>query len=145
MTSGASTDLKEVIFINQDAARAFAAMPPDVRETAEARTTILQNGGRLPAQQVHALHGNLAGISEMRVRFDDDTYRVYFAATFEKVIDLLDAGIKKSAHGNEIPRWQADRLQARMGRADAHYRLNKAAIGARFEARRQASLAADTK
>jgi phage-related protein len=145
MTSGASTDLKEVIFVNQDAAHEYAAMPPDVRETAEARTTVLQNGGRLPAQQVRALHGNLAGISEIRIRFDDDTYRVYFVAAFEKVIYLLDAGIKKSTHGSEIPRWQADRLQVRMAQANAHYRRDAASIDARFEARRQARLAIEMK
>ncbi len=74
MTSGGSTVLREGIFVNKDIAYEYAAMPPDVRETAEARTTILQNGGRLPAQQVRALHGSLAGISEIRIRFDNDTY-----------------------------------------------------------------------
>jgi phage-related protein len=93
--------LREVIFINQDVVQEFDSMPADVRQAVEARTTIIQNGGRLPTQQVRSLQGSLAGISEIRVRFDNDTYRVCFAAAFAQVVYLLDAGIKKAAHGQE--------------------------------------------
>jgi phage-related protein len=137
MTSNASTDVKEVIFVNQDAKAEYEALPDDVRETADARTTILQNGGRLPARQVRTLQGKLAGISEIRIRYDDDTYRVYFAAEFEKAIYVLDAGMKKSPNEDEIPRWQRDRLEYRMGQAKAHYGRCVNDINARFEERRK--------
>jgi len=54
------------------------------------------------------------------------------------VICLLDAGMKKSARGSELPRWQIDRLAARLRQAETHYRDNADSIGARFELRRQA-------
>jgi phage-related protein len=141
MTSAASTDVKEVIFINQDVVGEFAALPDEVKEAADFRISIVQNGGRLPAAHVRKLRGQLAGISEIRAGYNDDTYRVYFAAEFEKALYLLDAGIKKSPKGGEIPRWQIERLQARMSQARAHYERCAAAIEDRFQARRAARFA----
>ncbi len=136
MTSKASGDLKEVIFINEAAARDYAALPPEVREAADARTTVLQNGGRLPAKQVRDLRGSLFGISEIRIFYDDDTYRVYFAAEYAEAIYILDAGIKKSPRDSDMPRWQIDRLVARKQKADHHYLENRLALRRRAEERR---------
>jgi phage-related protein len=144
MTSSASTDVKEVIFINQDVFGAYADLPDEVWEAANARTTVLQNGGRLPAQQAKALKGALSGISEIRINHDDNTYRVYFAAEFPMVIYMLDAGIKNSPSGDEIPRPQVERLAKRFQQAKKHYADDAAIIGKRFkerEAERESRLA----
>jgi phage-related protein len=138
MTSGTSTDFKEVIFINQDAANAYRSLPPEVREAADARTAALQNGERLPAQHAKRLSGQLSGISEIRLRFDADAYRVYFAAEFEKAIYILDAGIKKSPNAGVIPRWQMDRLAERLAAARRNYERDAVPIALRFDARRRA-------
>ncbi len=146
MTSGTSTDRKEVIFVNQAAFRDYAELPREVKEAADARTTILQNGGGLPAKQVSNLKGKLAGISEIRILHDDDTYRVYFAAEYDEAIYILDAGIKKSPRKFEIPQWQVDRLVERKRKADEHYAANKALLEARAKARSEAREAqADTR
>lgn len=137
MTSDASTDQKEVIFVNQAAMRDYASLPKDVKEAADARTTVLQNGGRLPSKQVSDLHGKLAGVSEIRIAHANDAYRVYFAAVYEEAIYILDAGMKKSPKEDEIPRWQIDRLMDRKRKADEHYNANKETLQSRAAARRR--------
>ncbi len=143
MTSDASADVKEVIFVNEAATRDYAALPPDVREAADAPTTVLQNGGRLPSKQVRDLRGVLFGISEIRISYDDDTYRVYFAAEYAEAIYILDAGMKKSPKDGEIPRWQIDRLVARKQKAEDHYLASRPALRRRAEDRRRLRAAGD--
>jgi phage-related protein len=143
MTSDASADVKEVIFVNEAANRDYADLPPDVREAADTRTTVLQNGGRLPAKQVRNLQGVLFGISEIRISYDDDTYRVYFVAEYAEAIYILDAGMKKSPKDGEIPRWQIDRLVARKQKADDHYLTNRPMLRRRAEDRRKVRAARD--
>ena len=147
MTSPSSPDLKEVIFINQAVYNVFLALPQAVLEAASARTTILQNGGRLPAQQMKMLKGALSGVSEIRVLHDNDTFRVYFAASFERVVYILDAGIKKSPAGGEIPRPQIERLVTRLRQARQHYADFADELATRFAARavERAALAAAKK
>jgi phage-related protein len=137
MTADANADVEEVIFVNEAANRDFAALPPDVREAADARTRVRQNRGRLPAKQVRDLRGVMFGISEIRICYDDDTYRVYFAAEYAEAIYILDAGMKKSPKDGEIPRWQIDRLVSRKRKADEHYLANRPVLRRRAEARRQ--------
>lgn len=137
MTTGNSRDRKEVIFVNQAALSSYDGLPPTVRETADARLTVLQNGDRLPTNQVTILHGTLQGVSEIRVGHDGDAYRVYFAAEFGEVIYLLDAGIKKSPKSKEIPREQIARIEERFRRAKAHYLSNQEALKMRFEERKR--------
>jgi phage-related protein len=136
MTSDASGDVKEVIFVNAAAVRDYAALPAEVKEAADARTTILQNNGRLPSKQVRDLRGALAGIAEIRIFYDDDTYRVYFAAEYAEAIYILDAGMKTSPNDSDMPRWQIDRLVARKQQADEHYIDNRLALRRRAEERR---------
>lgn len=143
MTSGASGDLREVIFVNQAAQRDYGSLSPEVREAADARTTVLQNGGRLPVKQIRDLRGALSGIAEIRIFYDDDTYRVYFAAEYAEAIYILDAGMKKSPHDSDMPRWQADRLVARKRTADDHYSANRLILRRRAEDRRRVRQADD--
>jgi hypothetical protein len=69
-------DIREVVFVNEQAKRAYEGMPQEVLQAADARTTAIQNHLRLPRNQRQALTGKLAGIDEVRILFDDNAYRV---------------------------------------------------------------------
>ena len=118
--------------------RLTETLPSEVREAADARTTVLQSGGRLPAKHVRTLTGSLRGIAEIRVSFDNNAYRVYFAAVFATALYILDAGAKKSPRDAEMPQWQVDRLVERMRQARDHQAQFAAALLARFDARSKA-------
>jgi phage-related protein len=63
------------------------------------------------------LHDALAGIHEIRLPHDDNTYRVYVTLKCSWIVIVLDAGIKKSTEGKNIPKWQKERLEARYKKA----------------------------
>ena len=117
MTSDDSLDVREVIFINERCRVDYEAMPADVRESADHSIDALQNGIPLPAKWYQPLHDNLAGIHEIRLPHDDNTYRVYVTLKCAWVLMVLDAGIKKSTEGRNIPKWQKERLEARYKKA----------------------------
>lgn len=125
MTSLDSIDIRELIFINRRCQSDYETLPPDVRESADQAMDALQNGRVLSPKLRRQLHGRLAGIDEIRLPFDDDTYRVYSTLKCLWAVIVLDAGIKKSTAGSNIPRWQQERLLERFGRA-RHYCLAKA-------------------
>jgi phage-related protein len=124
MTSNSSIDIREVLFIGS-AKDDYRALPDEVRQAADLRTQTLQNNGRLPAKQRKALSGKLTGIDEIRVSWDGNTYRAYLTMQFEAVIYILDAGIKKSPHGDAIPEPQEKRLIERKKAARKDYEENK--------------------
>jgi len=118
MTSDNSIDLREVVFINPDAESGYEGLPPLVGELADGAVTVLQNGC-IPVRKGlwRALKGTLRGIGEIRINDDTNTYRVYIWLGCEPALYVLDAGMKKSPTGNEIPQWQQDRLFDRRQRA----------------------------
>ena len=63
------------------------------------------------------LKGRLRGIGEIRINDGTNTYRVYVWLGCEPALYILDAGMKKSPTGSEIPQWQQDRLADRRERA----------------------------
>jgi len=130
-------DVKLLVFINDGARRDYLDLPPEVKEMADARTTMLQNGERLPQNQFTSLRGALDGVGEIRIGFDGDTFRVYYAVQMREVLYVLDAGIKKSPKRSEIPKWREDRLIARHKAATQDYERNKAEY-ARLYAERSA-------
>jgi phage-related protein len=136
MTSDESTALKEVIYINQSAHNDYEAMPPDIKEAADQAITQIQNEKPLPAKMFKPLKENLSGIDEVVLPYDSDTYRVY-VALYKSAIYILDAGIKKSKTGHEIPPNQKERLIRRREQASKDYETNKAEIE-RFAAARKA-------
>jgi len=103
----------------------YEAMPEEVLQAADARTTAIQNHMRLPRNQRQSLKGNLGGIDEVRILFDDNTYRVYYLTAFKAAVYVLDAGIKKSPRGSEISKPQIDRLIERKKAAVNHYLANE--------------------
>jgi phage-related protein len=127
MTSDESTDLKEVIYVNQSAYNDYEAMLPDIKESADQAITQIQNEKPLPAKMFKPLKENLSGIDEVVLPYDSDTYRVY-VALYRYAVYILDAGIKKSKTGNEIPPNQKERLIRRRDQASRDYDTNKAEI-----------------
>lgn len=91
-------DIREVVFVNAQAKHAYESLPDEVLQAADARTTAIQNHLRLPRNQRQGLSGKLAGIDEVRILFDDNTYRVYYLTQFKAAIYILDAGMKKAPH-----------------------------------------------
>jgi phage-related protein len=100
-------------------------MPAEVLQAADARTTAIQNHMRLPRNQRQSLKGKLANIDEVRILFDDNTYRVYYLTAFKAAIYILDAGMKKSPRGSEISKPQIERLIDRKKVAVDHYLANE--------------------
>jgi phage-related protein len=119
MTSDTSIDIREVIFINPDAESGYDGLPTAVGEVADGAMTLLQNG-RLPERKGlwRMLKGKLGGIGEIRISNSTDTFRIYLWLGCDQAIYVLDAGMKKSPTGNEIPQWQQDRLVDRRSRAE---------------------------
>lgn len=117
MTSPDSLDIREVIFINERCRVDYEAMPADVRESADQAIDALQNARPLPPKLYQSLHGTLTGINEIRLAYDDNTYRVYVTLKCPWVIMVLDAGMKKSTEGKNTPKWQRERLETRHKKA----------------------------
>lgn len=115
MTSQDSLDIREVIFVNERCRVDYEAMPAEVRESADQAIDALQNSRPLPAKLYQSLHGTLTGINEIRLAYDDNTYRVYLKCPW--IIMVLDAGMKKSTEGKNIPKWQRERLETRHKKA----------------------------
>jgi len=113
MTSQDSLDIREVIFINERCRVDYEAMPAEVRESADQAIDALQNARPLPPKLYQPLSGTLTGINEIRLGYDDNTYRVYVTLKCPWVIMVLDAGMKKSTEGKNIPKWQKERLETR--------------------------------
>lgn len=118
MTSETSIDVREVIFINPDAESGYEELPAGVGEGADGALTTLQNG-QVPMRRGlwRMLKGKLGGIGEVRINDDTNTYRIYVWLGCDPALYVLDAGMKKSPTGHEIPQWQQDRLAARRERA----------------------------
>lgn len=145
MSALTSVDIREVVFVNEQAKHDYETMPAEVLLAADARTTAIQNHMRLPRNQRQPLKGKLADIDEARILFDDNTYRVYYLTSFKAAIYVLDAGMKKSPRGSEISKQQIDRLIERKKVAVKHYMTNEKWFMARMAERlvRRAALLAD--
>jgi phage-related protein len=145
MSALTSVDIREVVFVNEQAKHDYEIMPPEVQLAADARTTAIQNRMRLPRNQRQPLKGKLAGIDEARILFDDNTYRVYYLTSFKAAIYILDAGMKKSPRGSEISKQQIDRLIERKKAAVQHHMANEKWFITRMAERlaRRAALLAD--
>jgi phage-related protein len=135
MSSDASVDIREVIFVNRAAEEAYRGLPDEVRQAADARTTAIQNYRPLPRNQRQSLSGKLAGIDEVRILSDGDTYRVYHLVEFGEVIYVLDAGMKKSPTGSGMPKPQSEMLEMRKKFAYDDYDRNKEAYRAAMQQR----------
>lgn len=127
MTSEQSIDAKEVIFINERAERDYKSIPIDVRERADQAVTQLQNMMPLVNKMFTQMKGSLARVDEVILPHDTNTYRIYFLQC-GYALYILDAGMKKSLHGDELPKWEVERLIDRRDRALAHYKANEDAF-----------------
>lgn len=135
MSSDASIDIREVVFVNRAADEAYRGLPDEVRQAADARTTAIQNHRPLPRNQRQSLSGKLAGIDEVRILSYGDTYRVYHLVEFVEVIYILDAGMKKSPTGSRVPQPQLEMLEKRKKFAQDDYDRNKEVYRAAMQER----------
>jgi phage-related protein len=138
VTSESSLDIRVVRFLPAGTADEYDALPVEVRDEADAATTLLQNN-RIP-DNAKRLKGALKGVTEIRIDHDTNTYRVYYVAEFECCLYIIDAGMKKSPRGGEIPAAQVKRLKERRASAEAHYKVNEVYFRKTFEARKLARL-----
>lgn len=74
-------------------------------------------------------------MSEFRMPHDGDTYRCYQFVEYDEVIYVLDAGIKKSPRGGQLPKEDKERLERRLVMARRAYEADKARIKADHAAR----------
>ena len=84
-------------------------------------STLCKTPRPLPAKLCQPLHAKLSGITEVRLAHDDNTYRVYVTLKCPWIIMVLDAGIKKSTEGKNIPTWQQERLETRYKKAREYW------------------------
>ncbi len=136
MTSEDSLDIREVIFINERCRVDYESMPVDVRESADQAIDALQNARPLPAKLSQPLHTKLSGITEIRLAHDDNTYRVYVTLKCPWIIMVLDAGIKKSTEGKNIPSWQQERLEMRYKKARQYWAAHDAELKTDYDKRK---------
>jgi phage-related protein len=78
------------------------------------------------------LKGDLSGISEVRLPFDTNTYRVFHVLEHEEVVYIIDAGIKKSNKKSEMPQQLIDRLKERKKTVEEHYKKNYVELRSKF-------------
>ena len=136
MTSQDSLDIREVIFVNERCRVDYEAMPANVRESADQAIDALQNVRPLPPKLYQSLHGTLTGINEIRLGYDDNTYRVYVTLKCPWIIMVLDAGMKKSTEGKNIPKWQKERLETRHKKAREYCTVHEGALEADYDKRK---------
>jgi phage-related protein len=136
MTSEDSLDIREVIFINERCRVDYESMPGDVRESADQAIDALQNARPLAAKLCRPLHAKLSGITEIRLAHDDNTYRVYVTLKCPWIIMVLDAGIKKSTEGKNIPSWQQERLETRYKKAREYWTAHDAELKTDYDKRK---------
>ena len=136
MTSEDSLDIREVIFINERCRVDYEDMPADVRESADQAIDALQNARPLPAKLYQPLHAKLTGINEIRLGYDDNSYRVYVTLKCPWIIMVLDAGMKKSTEGKNIPKSQKERLETRYKNAREYWTTHDVALKADYDNRK---------
>jgi hypothetical protein len=107
----------------------------DVRESADQAIDALQNGRPLSPKLYQPLRDQLAGINEIRLPYDDNTYRVYVSLKCPWIIMVLDAGMKKSTDGRNIPKWQQERLETRSKKAREFCAEHKGELEADYDKR----------
>jgi phage-related protein len=95
-------------------------LPLDVGESADQAIDDIQNGRKISAKMFTSLKGTLRGVDEVRIPYDSDTYRVYVLQECEWVVIVLGAEMKKSKSGDDMPKEQKERLEARLKTARAY-------------------------
>lgn len=63
-----------------------------------------------------------AGVLEIVDNFDGDTYRSVYTVKFEGIVYVLHAFQKKSKQGIATPRQDIELIEARLKRAEEHYK-----------------------
>lgn len=137
MTSEASVDVREVIFVNKRCEKDYLGLPKDVLETADAALDTLQNCRNLTAKMFGPLTNDkrLQGIDEIKLPYGGEAYRVYVWLSCPYAVMVLDATQKKASTGIQMPEWQKEKLDERLKVAKAYLKANDADLLESFKGR----------
>ena len=98
-------------------------MPDDVQDEIGFALERVQ-AGKTPAN-VSPLHGDLAGVCEIKADDASGTYRLMYTTKLGDVVYALDAFQKKSKKGIATPKRDLERVAARLKQAREHYEQSK--------------------
>jgi phage-related protein len=97
------------------------AFPKEVRSKIGYALWVAQEGGKHP--DVKPLRGfGGAGVLEMIVDFDGDTYRAVYTVRFRETVYVLHVFKKKSKSGISTPRTEIELVRARLKYAEILHR-----------------------
>jgi len=95
----------------------ISALPVPVKASLGHRLRQVQDG-EMPLD-IKPLTWFGSGVFELRERFDNNAYRLVYAVKLKKAIYVLHAFAKKSKSGIELPKPDAELIEARLKRAYA--------------------------
>lgn len=98
----------------------ISAFPDEVKRVMGFALRAAQQGGR--ALGVKALKDVDGKVLQIADDHDGDTYRATYTVQFPKAVYVLHAFQKKSTKGIETPKREIDVIEARMKRAQQHYK-----------------------
>jgi phage-related protein len=94
----------------------LSAFPLDVKQRIGFALRTAQKGGKHPdAKPLKGFKG--AGILEVVADFDGDTFRAVYTVRFRGVLYVLHAFQKKAKKGIATPKFEVDRIKARLKEA----------------------------
>ena len=100
------------------------AMPDDVRDVFGKALFMAQLGGKhVAAKPLKGFVG--AGVLEVVEDHDGDTYRAVYTVRFADAVYVLHVFQKKSKHGIDTPKEEADKIRARLQMAEELHRSKR--------------------
>jgi len=99
-------------------------LPVDVRRVFGQALDDAEKGGEHPAAKALKGFGGGRSVLEVVDDYDGDTYRAVYTVRFAGVVYVLHVFQKKSKKGITTPKHEIDLIEARLKRAEAHYKDN---------------------
>ncbi len=99
-------------------------LPGDVRRVFGQALDDAEKGGEHPAAKALKGFGGGRSVLEVVDDYDGDTYRAVYTVRFAGVVYVLHVFQKKSKKGIATPKHEIDLIEARLKRAEAHYKDN---------------------
>lgn len=97
-------------------------LPVDVRRVFGQALDDAEKGGEHPAAKALKGFGGGRSVLEVVDDYDGDTYRAVYTVRFAGVVYVLHVFQKKSKKGIATPKHEIDLIEARLKRAEAHYK-----------------------
>lgn len=102
------------------ALKALQALPPEVKQDVGYNLRLVQKGQ--DPGWFKPLTGYGARVYELLIDHDTDTYRCIYTVRFAKAVYVIDAFMKKSKRGSEVPKEIDERIRSRLKAAEADYK-----------------------